>query len=229
MDEFNQKKRTSKGLIALIGVLSLSVVGMGTYIAYDKGYIFGKDTHSSSESDDTTKKTEEVTDNSKVQKEDISISEAIELGQNLWEYAYDTFWGKDTVWKRHTIPGEMGSPIVCDTTANEVKVKFTSDFKATSCPTDGTVTGVECATLTLDDFTSFGCNSPGRGAIQTYIDTTLSVSNISEDEITFVATSNYCNSSWCSNGKVVSSTVSKDFVIKKVNGNWLISNFYIPN
>lgn len=221
--DYSVKNSSSKGLIAIIVVLVLVIIGMGAYIAYDKGLIFSK---SSSSEPEQIKN--EVEDGSQTVKNEMSVAEAMALGQELWNYAYGTYWSDKDVWKRHS-EQSIGSPIVCDTTADEVKAKYTTDFKAESCPTDGTVSVTDCAIYNVSEFTQNSCYGSGRGALQNYMNTTLNVGTISEDEITFVATSNYCDSSFCHNGQVVSSTVTKDFVVKKVNGEWLISYFYLPN
>ena len=71
--------------------------------------------------------------------------------------------------------------------------------------------------------------SGGRGGNQFYKDTTLAISDVQEDKITFIATSSYCDSSFCQSSNETVKERKRNFVIKKENGNWLIDEFYLPN
>ncbi len=153
----------------------------------------------------------------------MSESEALSLGNELWQYAMNAIWGNDEVWKRHF--SEESNQFICDTTVQEVREKFTQDSKVEVCLAN------DCKTDSLDDYIQLtaNCNSLGRGANQFYKETILSIKSIQENEIVFTATSSYCNRSFCPVESNIANTIEKDFIIKKVDNNWLINYFYLPN
>lgn len=162
--------------------------------------------------------TEEVTTNETTEK--MSEEEALELGNTLWKYADEAYFGGENVWPSHF----EGNNLVCDTTLEKVKEKFASDFKYDFySDTEKTESG------TLDNFfvetNSTTCGGVARGTIQTYLETELSNPVITEDEITYTATSKYCSNAFCENGKEVDHTIVSSFKIKKINDEWYIA-FY---
>ncbi len=210
----------------IIIILLILVIGMAIYIIYDKYFIRSKVENKSKENlTETQEDLTESNNNSNTLTNTMNDQEAIDLGNRLWTYAYDSFWGRESVWKRHVGPVDQYGvgPIICDTTAEEVKVKYTTDFKAEFC------FEANCNYYDIDFFISGNCEGAGRGGDQTYIETILKVNEIKANEIKFTATSTYCDSAFCHNGKNVSKTIDKDFIIKKVDNNWLISYFHVPN
>ena len=195
---------------------------------------------------DTTTETANTSNNNSYAKEhgyniepekevNIDISneeEVLTLGDRLWKYAYGAYWGTDDVWKRHRSeePNELGAHYyVCDVTLESVKKKFTEDATFSM--------ETRQSSFQIEEFLpSYGeeCHGAGRGGLQDYKTTTLKIDKIEENEITYIATSEFCNGSFCQNSddperqKTVK-TVEKPFVIKKVNDEWLIHKYYLPN
>lgn len=114
-----------------------------------------------------------------------------------------------TCWRNKWI---WGSSIICDTTSKELKDKYTIDFKAESCYSDGTT----CTSYDINTFLPEDCYGASMGSLQNYMDTTLNISNISEDEIKFIATSTYCDSNFCQNGKTIYNTIKKILSLKEL-------------
>lgn len=219
-----KEKNNNKGLVGLIVVLAIMVLGLSGYIAYDK--LLANNTKETSESNNSQTKTQ----NNSIEnnQNSMSESEALSIGNELWNYAYSTYWGAEPAWKSHT--GETneygGKPIVCDTTIEQVKVKYSSDFKAQSCLSDGST----CTDYTINTFIpQTACEGAGRGGLQNYKETNLKVKEIQDNKIVFTAKSEYCGSSFCQESKDTVKEIEKDFIIIKQNDNWLISNFYLPN
>lgn len=231
MEENQVKKNNSKGLYAIIVILSIAVIGMGLFIMYDKGVIFSKTTSITKNDNNVINNNEKETTEQIVNK--LSEEEAMKIGQELWNYAYHTYWGGEPTWSKHLseTPNEYGAKYyICDTTVDEVKAKYTSDFKSEFCYSDGST----CYDYKIDEFinTNDGyqpCDGAQRGGIQTYKETTLTVSDIQSDKIVFTANSAYCSTSFCRESKDTEKEIKKDFIIKKVNDSWLISYFYLPN
>lgn len=227
--ESKKEKKPGKDnriLYCIISLLLLIILGMGIYIACDKGIIFSNsDTKEENKNSSSKDESEEPEEDSNANEESsneapitnkMSNDEALAIGNKLWTYAYDAYWGNEAVWKRHT--GEAneygGRPIICDTTINDVKASFNSNFsyEMVTCQTNN------CLSTNLNAFLQGQCQGAGRGSKQDYQSTTLSIKNIEENKITFTATSTYSSSS----------TLNKDFIIEKNNSNWLISYFFIP-
>ena len=216
------EKNGNKRLVTLIIILMIMVLGLGGYIVYDKLLTSNtKETATSNNSQSNDTETE---------KKSMSESEALTIGNELWEYAFSTYWGGEPTWKSHT--GETneygGKPIVCDTTIEQVKSKYSSDFKAQSCFSDGSTS--TCTDYTIDTFIpQTACQAAGRGGLQDYKETTLKVKEIQANKIVFIAKSEYCSSSFCHESKDTVKEIEKEFIITKQDDNWLISTFYLPN
>ena len=220
MENIEIKKNSNKGLIILIIILFIMVLGLGGYVIYDK--LLTNDSKETTTSNNSENKDRE-------EQKSISESEALTIGNELWKYAYSTFWGTEPAWTNHPsdTPNQYGGiENICDTTIEQVKSKYASDFKAQSCYSDGTT----CADYTIDNFVSeVACQGAGRGGIQDYKDTSLTVKSIQDNKIVFTAKSEYCGSSFCHESNETVKEVEKDFVIVKQNDNWLISSFYLPD
>jgi hypothetical protein len=221
MDNQNKKIR---GLIIIVIILVVLIVTLGGYIFYDK-LMSKEDTKNNIENSNKNN------NNDKVEKEEeklISENEALSIGNELWEYAYSTYWGIEPAWESHTsdtVDQYGGHPIVCDSTIEQVKQKYASDFKAQSCSDDST-----CTNYTIDDFIpELQCEGHGRGGLQSYKGTKLTVKDIQADKIIFIATSTYCESGFCDESSDTLNEIKKDFVIKKQNDNWIIAYFYLPS
>ena len=198
------EKKNNKGLIGLVVVLVVMVLGLSGYILYDKLL---------------TNNTKETTTNNTIvntneAKETMSESEALSIGNELWEYAYSTYWASKPAWEVTS-----SNDNECDANnVSKIKEKYATDFKANGPESDWN--------YTLDTF--MHC-SYGRGSNQMYKETNLKVKDIQENKIIFTAKSEYCGSSFCMESKDTVKVIEKDFIIIKQNDNWLISNFYLPN
>ncbi len=211
------ENKSNKGLIALVVILLVAVLGLTSYIVYDK--VLSKEK-------EEKEKVEEI-----VEKDLLSEEEALSIGNELWEYAHRTYWGGEPVWKSHD--GEVneygGRPIICDTTKEEVKQKYTKDVEIFMDDVSSS-NEEDTLKLSIDEFIpSNACSGAGRGGLQNYKETNLSVKEIKEDEIIFIATSEYCGSSFCHESTETVKELKKDFIIQKENDKWLIASFYLPN
>ena len=184
----------------------------------------------------TNKENVEVSEQNGSSSQYLSEEQALELGNKLWTKAYDTFWGSETVWKRHLseVPNQYGGyEYICDVTKDEVKSGFARDFEGYEC----TVRDAECRKISLSEFVGENvsdCQGGGqRGGLQTYKTTTLKVKNISETHIEFTAVSEYCDNSFCSTSNETVETIEKPFTIVNYGNdagpNWVIGIFYLPN
>ena len=216
-----EENKNNKGLIVLIIILIIMVLGLGSYIVYDK--IISNKSTETNESNNT-----KANEGNKEEKT-MSESEALTLGNELWKYAYSTYWGTEPAWSKHvsdTVNEHGGRENICDTKVEDVKKKYASDFEVQSWLSDDTT----CASYTVKDFVpSEACRGAGRGSLQNYKETTLTVKSIQDNKIVFIAKSEYCGSSFCHESNETVKEIEKDFVIVKQNDNWLISNFYLPN
>lgn len=216
--EKKKEKKSSVILVTILIIVLLVAAVLGGFLA-GASYIASKSLEKKKEVKEELNKETISEEKSNV----LSAEEALKKGNELWEYAFATYWGKESVWKRHE--GEVneagGRELVCDTTAEEVKKKYSSDFKYIG--DFGENGGV-------DDFVPSDCfNAGNRGGDQMYKTTTLKVKNVEDDKIVFDATSEYCGSSFCHESNETEKTVIKDFVIVKENDQWLINSFYLPN
>lgn len=157
----------------------------------------------------------------------LSESEALLVGQDLWDYAYSAYWGGVPAWNTRYDHDLKES--VCDPTAEQVKREFTSDFKFSNCIGDN---HDECYVYKIEDFVHASeCHGAGRGGLQYYNDTVLKIKEIQADKIVYTSISSYCSDACLVKDvpKDIKLIVEKDFVIKKVDGNWLIAEYYLPN
>ena len=86
-----------------------------------------------------------------------------------------------------------------------------------------------CSKFNINQFLEIGCVGGGRGGLQDYKTTTLKVDSIKNDEIHYVSVSEYCGGSFCHETPDTVKTIEKPFIIKKVDNEWKINYFYIPN
>ena len=202
-----------KNLGFIIIIIAVSLIGIGVWILV---------------SDNNTPISTKTKIPPAVKKKATKSDELLGLGQKLWDYAFDAYWGKENVWPRHTSDKKNaagGKDIVCDVTVGQIKESFASDFSATS----------KNETYTLEEFLpSVACNGAGRGALQNYKETTLELKEATDDKIIYTATSTYCSNSFCEDRdgqpNTITEEIKKDFVIvKQENGRWVIKTFYLPN
>lgn len=216
--EKKEKKKGSVILVTVLIIVLLVAAGLGGFLA-GAGYIASKSIEKKKEVKEELKEEAVSEEKSNV----LSNDEALKVGNELWKYAYSSYWGGEPAWKSHE--GEVneagGRPIVCDTTAAEVKKKYTKDFKYSG---ETNVTGG------LDEFVSeVNCIGAARGGLQNYKDTTLEVKDVTENKIVFTAKSEYCGSSFCQESKETVKEIKQDFIIVKEQDQWLINSFYLPN
>ena len=204
------EKKKNIGLVGLVVVLIIMVFGLSGYIIYDKLL-----TNKSKETETFNKTTVSNTNEEKdTIKDTMSESDALSIGNELWEYAYSTYWASKPAWE---VTSPNGSK--CDTNnVSKIKAKYAPDFKANGPEPDWD--------YTLDTF--MHC-SGGRGSNQMYKETNLQVKDIQESKIIYTAKSEYCGSSFCTESKDTAKVIENDFIIIKQNDNWLISYFYLPN
>lgn len=209
-------------IIIIILVSAITIVMGGGYIIYKNSSL--KNNYTETSKDDNLNNTD--SNNNKNTNSNATTSynqeEILALGNELWLYAYETFWGYDPVKKSFSE--------ICKTSSEEVRKKYTGDAKISHFPSED---NNDKHLITADEYIEYFkrmCDgSGGRGADQFYKNTTLAISDVQEDKITFVATSSYCDSSFCNNSSETVKERKRNFVIKKQNGNWLIDEFYLPN
>ena len=140
---------------------------------------------------------------------------ALALGNELWNYATATYWGDESVWKKHTETDANGREVVvCDTSREEVMTKFTSDF----------IGKAPKYKYYLDDFIpKNGCAAGMRGANRNYLRADISIKQIDENAITYDVTYICCADDSCSglDGEAIKK-FSRSFIITRVNNRWLI-------
>lgn len=217
------KKKKSKAVPFLVFIILLLCLGIVAMYLYYNGhldkYIGGSTTNNSVEQKDNSKSSDKedttTSNESGVNTSKLSEEAALKLGNELWKYVYDLYWGEKTV---------------CAEGSSAILKKISSDFKWTWS------NDIELDKLD-DSFIRTHCNNPaGRGSTYNYVDTKLNIKSNNENVITFLATSNYCicNSDkqegyFCKENCTDYEKKEKDFIIKKVDGEWKISQFYLPN
>ena len=175
----------------------------------------------------------EIVENGKVVIDDeseITKEEALKIGKELYDYADKAYYGDKEVWPSHFVDNENGpgQTKVCDTTAEEVKKKFSKDFKFEQfldTEEESKYSG------NLNEFinpTSINqCGGVARGTLQNFLNSEISDPKIEENKITFKATTNYCSSSFCHDGKEIDHSIVKDFKIVNINDEWYIEYYAI--
>ena len=219
-----ERKKGNGGFVLVIIVLLVICICMGSFIFINKNKLFNTNTTQTTEQNTTDKQSPQNSTKETVSEDAMTEKEALSLGQELWDYAYKTYWGEEEVWKRHLESNEYGGKtIVCDTTRDEVKTKFASDF----------VGKAPNYKYSLDEFIpKNGCEGAGRGSDQGYLSSSLSVKEIQENKITYDVSYLYCIVDACADGETDSSKtkkVPKEFAISKQDDNWLIQYFELPN
>lgn len=207
--ETNEKKK-GKGFAYLLLIISFALIGYGTYLLYlEKTKI--PETNNQSESLEV-EETEEVDPNL------LTKQEATDIGNDLWEYAFSTYWGINPAWdvKEETTEGEeeIKKSIECNSKPEDIRKKYSNDFiyfyaDDQKDPAEGNV----------DDFFPTDCISAReKQPDKDYKESSLKVKEIEENKITFYAKSEY-NSGF----------VTADFIIVKENDEWLIQHYFLPN
>lgn len=209
-------------IIIIILVSAIIIVMGGGYIVYKNSSL--KNNYTEASKDDDLNNTD--SNNNKNTNSNVTTSynqeEILALGNKLWLYAYETFWGYN--------PVKNNSGEICKTSSEEVRKKYTTDAKISALPSeDGSNEYIITTDKYIEYFKKMCDGSGGRGGDQSYKDTTLTISDVQEDKITFIATSSYCDSSFCQSSNETVKERKRNFVIKKENGNWLIDEFYLPN
>ena len=163
----------------------------------------------------------------KEENNDISNNDdVLSLGNRLWQFAFDTYWGNENV--RKYLYGEnnkVNDFELCKNNLKNISSKYTDDFYSEYCLSNG----INCSKYDLNNYLTIGCNGGGRGGLQDYKTTTLKVDSINDDEISYVAVSEYCGGSFCHETQNTVKTIEKPFIIKKIDNEWKINYFYIPN
>ncbi|MBP5678531.1 MAG: hypothetical protein J6X28_01725 [Bacilli bacterium] len=183
-----KKKNGEKILIAIIMVLAcISIVG---------GILLNS----------KQKETEPVEQAEASSNQNISEEEAIQIGTELWEFAFDQYWdGK------------------CDLSREEVRSKFAKDTMI--------LAPEPVSILNFDDFIHDNqeeCKGAGREKLHHYKKTTLQFSRQSETEIDFIAVTELCGEDTCSESSETVETIDMDFYIAKENGEYVIFHYYLP-
>ena len=176
----------------------------------------------------------EIVDNGKAvidnNSNEITKEEALKIGKELYDYADKAYFGDKEVWPSHFVDNENGpgQTKVCDTTAEEVKKKFSKDFQFEQFFDDNKEANYSG---NLDEFinstAASQCGGVNRGTLQNYLNSEINDPTIGENRITFKATSNYCSSSFCHDGKEVDHSIVKKFEIVKINDEWFIEYYAI--
>lgn len=201
-------KKSSTLIVVIITILGTLVAVLSGYILYDKvlkepaNTVTTDNSNVSKSEEENNNSTEEQNTTKEVTK--VTNEEALQIGNNLWAYAVSAFWGSETAWART-------ADHQCATSIQEVKSHFTTDFTAelvigSPVNIDGFIAKIPCETAAY------------RGSNINYIDTKIGIKEIKEDEIIFTANSQYKDGT----------QTLKDFIVKKVDNNWLIHYFYLP-
>lgn len=202
----------------LLGILIGIIIGAGSLFLYNKFYI--------EKNNSIKKETEEKKETKKEIKESdnlLSENEALKVGNELWQYAFNTSWGKT-----------FKPDLELITNYEEVKSYFTDDFYANNSFSETNYEFDEFFGIVKNQDGSIYSYAGSRGGDQQYLDTKLLIKNNSQNEIIFKAISNYCDgsiyddSSECASKKI-SETKEQEFVIKKIDNEWKIKYFYLPN
>ena len=210
-----EKEKNNKVYIIIIIILSFFVIGLVSYIFWDKYYL-------NNETDNKIQEVENDTIDNETKKfiiDDkyyLDINDenlAIEIGKSLWNYAKGAYWGMDNVWKN------------CTTSFEEVKSYFSKDF--TYETSHSGPKPFDTFIYSTDELPA--CMGAARGSDQVYKDTELEINKIENGKIIFNATSKYCDSPFCEESDNIAKEITKDFIIVKENGRWVISYFYLPN
>ena len=217
-----------KSVVVLIVILLLLVLGMGGYLVYDK--VLSKDEVKENPSVENNKKS---SDNEEDIYNTLSNDEALKIGQQLWNYAYDTLWCKNFNYSSELTnlgDGHQGYEII---NYDEVRNNFSNDFvyKDESGKTRSWEERFEQYVINGKVYDPSGCS---RGSDMNYGETQLSVKSITSNTLIFNSLSTYCNDvMWNENNSCkdekITKKVEEDFSLKLVDGNWKISNFYLPN
>lgn len=218
MEERENVKKSNPLLYVIIVILLVIILALIFFIFVDRGIIAGNNSNNQQNSNEVIDKQEEPEKPPVSETKLMSENEALELGNQLWKYAHSAYWGNEPAWNK--------TNQVCNTTREEVKAKFASDFVAAQKDISGQSSEYK---MSLDEFVSSTPCQSGRGSDQLYKTTTLSVKDIQEDKVVYMAKSEYCGSSFCIDSNETVKIVEKEFIIKKQNDNWLISYFYLPN
>ena len=225
MKDSSNKNGIGKTIIIIL--LLVVILGLIFYICYDKGLILNNKEEVEKENTETDNEESKEIKNT-INK--LTEQEALALGKEMWKYAYSTYWGTEPTWKTHL--GDKneygGVQKICDTTIEEVKQKYTSDFKAREhCSLEDKS---QCLEDTVDEFIgSNPCGGHARGGDQFHKETNLEIKSIEENKIIFKAISSYCDTSFCQDYTNITHHVEDEFIITKQNDTWLISYFYLPN
>ena len=182
----------------------------------------------------TQKSDPEIVDNGKAvindNNSEITKEEALKIGKELYDYADKAYYGDKEVWPSHFVENvnSPGQTKVCDTTGEEVKKKFSKDFKFEQYldeETEAKYSG------NLNEFINENkvkaCGEVARGTLQNYLNSEISDPTIEENKISFKATTNYCSSSFCHDGKEIDHSIVKKFVIVNINDEGVIDYYAI--
>ena len=180
-------KKNNK-IIIIILVSAIIIVMGGGYLIYKNSVL--KNNYTETPKDYSKDDTVNNTDNNNNENTNSNATtsynqeEILALGNELWLYAYETFWGYN--------PVKNNSGEICKTSSEEVRKKYTTDAKISPLPSeDGSNEYIITTDKYIEYFKKMCDGSGGRGGNQFYKDTTLAISDVQEDKITFIATSSY--------------------------------------
>ncbi len=208
VDEKEKKKDNKKSPMLLVIIfLILIILLLGSYLLYDKFINNDKNFIVKTE---TTKEYK------------LTKQEAKGLGNYLWNYALDTIWCHNfTYSEQPTLINESVNGFEI-TNYDEIVKNFTTDF----------IYEYQGNTYKFNDIFGnntienkyYDVNKCNRESDPTYETTTLEIKLISKDEITYKATSTYCEGEAC-----IENNIEKEFVIVKEKNKWKIKQFFLPN
>lgn len=209
---YKEKKHPFFTLFLILIILAL--LGVIGYLYYENYY----------KKDDSVPETKNlINEENEPNKSTLTESEALSLGNELYNDVYNLYIGKGNfnIDSENQIECDSGIGCFLITNYEEVTNKlFTENGRKDFERNAPSIKKEENNVYFID---GFALN------LISYLKTTLEVSKITENKITFKAISSYCDlESEEGNCTKESKTETKKFVIEKVNNIWLVSEFSYP-
>ena len=136
----------------------------------------------------------------------LSEEEALEIGYDLWNFAFNIYWDG-----------------TCDITPQEINSKIWDDANILApSPVD---------IINLQTFlhpNGEDCHGVGRDKLHHYKKTTLEYRGQLDNEIDFVAYTELCQETICTEDSETVKTIDGDFYVSPKDDGWALYRFYLP-
>ena len=194
MEETNRKKSNKLGYILGIIIICVAcgLIARGIQLMVKE--------------ENTINTTEEVVDSVQKIDKNISEEEALAIGNELWQFAFDLYWdGK------------------CELSREEIRSKFAENaiFLA---PEPVSIMGYDKFTHANQE----NCQGEGREKLHHYKKTTLEYTMALDYELDFVAYTELCAEDICTEDSETVETIDGNFYISKTKDGWIITQYYLP-